>query len=125
MNLLRWIKKGSFEMNYKAASGRKKLNRPAKIAVTALAAVLVGLYALGATLGSDSEKRQKISEAIEENKQLRGELSAKDERINELEEEVRQLKAELEAIPTPAPTPYVPAPTAPAEETQPESPREG
>lgn len=115
-------------MDYKLTGGRKKLRGAVKIAIAALTAVLVGLYALGATLGSDSEKRQKISESIEENNQLRGELSAKDARINELEEEVRKLKAELEAVPTPAPTPYMPSPAVPedtaAEEAQPESPRE-
>ncbi|MDO5396817.1 MAG: hypothetical protein Q4G33_02705 [bacterium] len=115
-------------MNYSTAGGgRRKIRRASKIIGTVCAAALVGLYVLGATLGSDSEQRQKISRAVEENNQLRSELTAKDERINELEEEVRQLKAELEAIPTPAPTPYQPEPTAepaPAETESINSPRE-
>lgn len=108
-------------MNYSTAgSGRKKIRRTVKIVGTVCAAALIGLYVLGATLGSDSEKRQKISQAVEENNQLRSELKAKDERINELDEEVRQLKAELAAIPTPSPTPYQPAPEEPIPE-EPES----
>lgn len=116
-------------MNYSTVGGgRKKVRRIVKIIIAVCLFALIGLYVLGATLGSDSEQRQKISQAIEENKQLRDELKAKDERINELEEETRQLKAELDAVPTPAPTPYEPATDepepAPEDDNMVHSPRE-
>lgn len=96
-------------MNYgTAGGGRRKARRGIKIVGIVCAIALIGLYVLGATLGSDSEQRKKISQAIEENEQLRSELKAKDERINELDEEIRQLKEKLASIPTPEPTPYQP-----------------
>ena len=96
-------------MNYgTAGGGRRKIRRGMKIALAVCAIALIGLYVLGATLGSDSEQRKKISQAIEENEQLRSELKAKDERINELDEEINRLKVEIASMPTPEPTPYQP-----------------
>lgn len=110
-------------MNY-TLGRKKKIKTAVKIAVIILVIILAGLYILGATLGSDSEARNAVSSAIKENNRLKSEISAKDERINELDNRVKELEAQLGAIPTQAPTPYMPEITAePTQENGERSPR--
>ena len=77
-------------MNY-TGYGRKK-NKTLKVIAVIAVLILIGIYAIGLTLGSDSEERVAISEAIEENARLKQELVEKDARINELSARIEELE---------------------------------
>ena len=77
-------------MNYTGYSRKK--NKTLKIIALIDALILIGIYALGLTLGSDSEGRVAISDAIEENVRLKQELVQKDNRINELSARIEELE---------------------------------
>jgi cell division protein FtsB len=98
-------------MNYNIERGsgkRKKYKRIITVIAVVIIAAAAGLYVLGATLGSSSEARVAVSEAIEENTRLRSEMAQKDAEIDELTQQVEELKKKLDAVPTAAPTPYMP-----------------
>lgn len=77
-------------MNYTV--GGKKKSKALRNALIAVSVIIIGLYVLGLTLGSSSERRVSISEAIAENTRLKNELKEKDARINELSERVAELE---------------------------------
>lgn len=77
-------------MNYTV--GGKKKNKALRNVLIVAVVLVVGLYVLGLTLGSDSESRVAISEAIAENTRLKEELREKDARINELSERIAELE---------------------------------
>lgn len=80
-------------MNYSGFGTGRKKKKAALITVAVIIGVLViGLYVLGLTLGSDSEARVEIADAIEENVRLKQELVEKDNRINELSERIKELE---------------------------------
>lgn len=94
-------------MNNYGIGGKKKTHIAVKIIIAAVIAAAAALYVIGLTLGSDSEARTAVSEAVEENSSLRREIEEKDARIAELEERVKALEDEAARY-TPAPTPYTP-----------------
>lgn len=107
--------------------GRKHGRKAVKVTLIVIAAAAVVLYAVGLTLGRNSEARTAVSEAVRENMQLKGELAVKDERINELDARVRELEEQAALVPTQAPAPYTPAPAvsaAPEPTADARSPRE-
>ncbi len=80
-------------MNYSGFGTGRKKKKAVLITVAVIIGVLViGLYVLGLTLGSDSEARVEIADAIEENVRLKQELVEKDNRINELSERIKELE---------------------------------
>lgn len=114
-------------MNYSFSGNKRKgLKKPFKVLIIIAVIMAAAVYFIGVTLGSGSEQRQAVSQAIEENRMLKNEITAKDKQINDLEYEVRVLREELASIPTPSPTPYVPEqPEEPSEILEEErSPRE-
>jgi len=86
-------------MNYIGYGSRKKKRK--KILIVVAIVIFALIYAVGMTLGSESESRVAISEAIEENVRLKQELADKDEIINELNERIKELENAPE--PTQAP----------------------
>ena len=86
-----------------------------KVLIIAAAILVAALYIVGLTLGSKSEGKSEITQAVAENRELRDSLAAKDERINELEAEVKNLKGDVERLKAEiASMPTLP-PEAPAE----------
>lgn len=112
-------------MNY-SMGNKKKMPLFVKLLIAAVVVIVIGLYVLGATLGSNSEERQAVNSAVEENVQLKQEAVKKDDRIEELTAMIEELEAELDAIPSPSPTPYAPEATpsaSPQPSPQARSPR--
>lgn len=77
-------------MNYTV--GGKKKNKALRNVIIVVAVIAAGLYVIGLTLGSSSESRVAISEAIAENTRLKEELREKDARINELSERIAEFE---------------------------------
>lgn len=106
-------------MDYNVYKDKGLRKRPILLTVILIIAVIfAAICIIGVTLGSDSEKRQSVSQAVKENVELKQQMSEKDERISELEKENEELRAQIDAMPTAAPTPQpaeqspTPAPTA-------------
>lgn len=70
------------------------------ILICAAAVVIIGLAAIGLTLGSQSSERTQISDAIAENTQLRQQVDELYDEIDSLNEEIARLGGELESRPT-------------------------
>ena len=82
-------------MNYIGYGSKKKKRK--RILIVLAVVILALIYAVGLTLGSDSDSRVAISEAIEENVRLKQELADKDEIINGLNERIKELENAPEA----------------------------
>lgn len=116
---------GNFNINKK-----KKRNKPLIAVVCALAAVLIVLFIIGVTAGSDGEEMARMSTAVRENTELKNEVSELTAEIDRLNAEINDLKAQLEAMPTLPPAETLAPGEAPAAEitvtpAPPMSPREG
>lgn len=87
------------------------------------AAILIGLGTVGIIVGSQSDGRTQVSEAVAENVQLKQQIDFLNGEVERLNAEVERLGGELALRPeAPAPT-VTPAPAA--DRTQGVSPRDG
>ncbi len=90
---------GNFNLN------KKRKGKKAGIAVGIVAVLLIiGICYIGITAGSDNMEH--ISTAVQENVQLKQQISELNDQIAQLNEEIANLNAELGTRPTIAPTPY-------------------
>ena len=105
---------GNFNFN------RKRKSKKIIIAVVSIVVILAAaVFFIGITAGSDGEGMERISSVVEENTQLKMEISALNDKIARMQTEIDDLNAELMARPTPEPTPYTaPDDVAPVETPQ-------
>jgi len=90
---------GNFNLN------KKRKGKKARIAIGVIAVLLfVGICYIGITAGSDDMEH--VSTAVQENVQLKQQISELNDQIARLNEEIVNLNAELGMRPTIAPTPY-------------------
>lgn len=90
---------GNFNLN------KKRNGKKTGIAIGVIAVLLVaGICYLGITAGSDDVEH--VSTAVQENVQLKQQISELNDQIARLNEEIVNLNAELGMRPTIAPTPY-------------------
>lgn len=92
---------GNFNFNKK-----KKKKKIWGIAVGGVAVIIVVLFYIGLTAGSDAENAQSISSAVAENTKLKEEIYDLNNQLAEMQETIDNLNEELEARPTLEPTPY-------------------
>lgn len=112
---------GNFNQN------RKRKGKKIRIAVGVIAVLLVvAVFYIGLIAGDDSTSSEHISTAVQENVQLKQQISELNDQITLLNEENAKLKAELGIRPTVAPVENVIMPSESPEVTQtPVSPRDG
>ncbi len=91
---------------YNIRPAKKKTHAWLIVLVCIVVFIFAAVSAVGIIAGSDSEKRQTVSSAVEENEQLKSELEKKNGEIDELNKKIDDLEAELKTRPTPVPTPF-------------------
>ncbi len=95
--------------------GSKQKKKGSKVIIAVLcvaAAILIALGTVGIIVGSQSDTRAQVSEAVAENVQLKQQIDFLNSEVERLNAEVESLNGELAARPAaPAPT-ETPAPAA-------------
>lgn len=95
---------------------RRKRKRIAIIITVIVVLILAVIFYIGITAGSDGERMERISSAVEENTQLKLQIDELNEQIEEMQTEINDLKAQLDARPLPSAEPTnLPASPVPTE----------
>lgn len=93
-------------INYTSKPKKRKCKKVLTVLVFIVVLVFAAVSAVGIIASSDSEKRQAVSGAIEENAQLKFELEQQNNEIAELRKKTEALEEELKSRPSPSPTPF-------------------